>query len=349
MNLLAHVLLGLAALWMPHIAAAQQAEDVARFGGTGTEILLRSTTDIGIIRPVLDAFVAANPDLSVRYEQWGSNDLFANSRAACAGEIAAADAVLSSAVHHMVWLANAACAAPYRSPQTAALPQSRRWRDELWGITEEPAVIIYNRDAIRAEEAPRDRFALLDLMRSQPDLLRGRIATYDIQASGLGYLFAHADSLEATSFGALLEGFARVDAVTTCCSAEIINGVATGDYLIAYNVLGSYIDTAEVSEKVGVILPSDYTLILSRSLMIPRNAAHGEAAGRLLDFLLAPGTQHLLSDIGLAMVDDNTASALLPSARRPITLNPSLLVALDAHRRQVMLDLWKKAFIRGEP
>ena len=111
---------------LPILASAQ--EDVAVFGDGPTPLILRSTTDIAIIEPVLTRFVQANPDLSLRYEQWGSNALFANSRAACDGDLPPADAVFSSAVQHMVWLVNAACAHRYASAATAALPEARRWR-----------------------------------------------------------------------------------------------------------------------------------------------------------------------------------------------------------------------------
>ncbi|WP_238365760.1 ABC transporter substrate-binding protein [Mesobacterium pallidum] len=318
-------------------------EDTARFGTGATVLTLRSTTDIAIVRPAIERFVATNPDLSVAYEQWGSNDLFADSRAACDGEHAPADAVLSSAVQHMVWLVNAACAQPYQSPATDSLPDTRRWRNELWGLTEEPAVIIYNRRIIADADVPRSRFALLDLMRAPPDALVGRIATYDIGASGLGYLFAHADSLEATTFGAMLEGFARVDAVATCCSAEIIEGVASGRYHIAYNVLGSYV-AGDMDRDVGVILPEDYTLILSRSYMIPRGAAHPQAAARLLDFLLSAQAQEILAEAGLVMTRDLVETALGASGRRVIALSPALLVALDRNRRAQLFALWDNAF-----
>lgn len=326
---------------VPLRAAAQ--EDVALFGDGATRITLRSTADIAVIRPVMERFVAENADLSVWYEQWGSNDLFANSRQACDGSAAPADAVFSSAVHHMVWLVNAACAGAYKSPASSALPLTRRWRDELWGITEEPAVIIYNKKAIGDADAPHDRFALLDLMRTKPEFLRGKIATYDIDASGLGYLFAHSDSLEATTFGAMLEAFARVDAIATCCSADIIRGVAEGRFLIAYNVLGSYVES-DLDPAVGVILPEDYTLILSRGFMIPKNARHRGEAGRLLDFLLSAAGQRILSGIGLVTAKDPSESGLLPSARRVIAISPALLVALDRNKREHMFTLWDKAF-----
>lgn len=318
-------------------------EDTARFGTGETEFLIRSTTDIAIIRPVIARFAELRPDLAITYEQWGSNALFARSRADCRDGIDPADAVFSSAVHQMVWLVNAACAQAYRSAATQALPSSRRWRDELWGISTEPAVIAYNKTLLSGAEVPRDRFALLDAIRERPAFFHNRIATYDIAESGLGYLFAYSDSLEATTFGALLEGFSRVDAVATCCSAEIIAGVAQGRYVLAYNVLGSYVLNSDASQ-VGMILPEDYTLILSRAYMIPRKARQAETAAGFLDFLLTAEVQALLAQSGLVAKIDATETGLSASAQRFIPLSPSLLVARDANRRAQLLQFWSDTF-----
>ena len=330
---------------MPLRLAAQEA--VATFGNGPEPFLIRSTTDIAIARPAIQRFSELNPELGIRYEQWGSNALFDKSRTDCLGGQDAADAILSSAVQQMVWLVNAACAQPYRSALTAALPASRRWRDEVWGVTVEPAVIAYNKRLLSGEDVPRSRFALLDALREQPEMFRNRIATYDIAESGLGFLFAYSDSLEATTFGALLEGFARVGAVATCCSAEIIQGVAEGRYLIAYNVLGSYVLNANRPE-VGMIFPEDYTLLLSRGYMIPGNAAHPRAAKRLLDFFLTPEAQGLLEQSGLVSDMDPVETGLAISARRNIALSPSLLVARDASRQQLLFGFWSDTFQRAE-
>ena len=79
--------------------------------------------------------------------------------------------------------------------------------------------MIYNTDLVPLDDAPRTRFDLLDLMRRKPATYSGKIATYDIEESGLGYLFAFMDSQQATTFGGLLEGFSRVDAVATAVRA----------------------------------------------------------------------------------------------------------------------------------
>lgn len=331
-------------LLLPSGLAAQ--EKIARITAPGAAgdvtLVVRSTTDLEVLRPIIEAFVLQNPEIAVSYEQWGSNALFENSLAACAGNAPSASAVFSSGVHQMIDLVNRACASAYRSDQTTVLPAARRWRDELWGITKEPAVMIYNTDLVPAADVPKSRFALLDLMRRPTSIYRGKIATYNIEASGLGYLFAFMDSLEASTFGALLEGFARTDAVATCCSLEIINGVSTGDYLIAYNVLGSYVDSATF-DNIGVIHPQDYTLFLSRAYMIPKDGPEKQAAARLLDFMLSTQGQRLLRARNLFYADADDAT-LPKSAERGISIEPTLLVAGDKHRRKQFIDLWRSAF-----
>ena len=333
-------------LWLATGAVTAQ-ESVSQISATsgqgGPKLTIRSTTDYDVMRPALAAFAAEHPTLSMAYEQWGSNALYDLSLADCASGQPAADVILSSAVHQMVDLVNRACGSAYRSDLTEGLPAARVWRDELWGITNEAAVIIYNTALVPAGDVPRTRFALLDLMRQQGQTYRGRIATYDIEESGLGYLFAFVDSLEASTFGALLEGFARTDAVATCCSAEIIRGVAEGRYLIAYNVLGSYVD-ARALRDIGVIRPEDYTLFLSRAYMIPRDADQPEWAAALLDFLLSPAGQDILAESQLVDRQGSEDTGLPDSARRDIAIEPTLLVAGDQHRRVRFIGQWRSAF-----
>ena len=185
-------------------AEAQPApEATARFGSEQAPGVLTvlGTTDVALFAPLLEAFADSTPELAVHYEQWASNDLHAVAAAACRGERPPADLIVSSAVDLQVKLVNDGCAQPHRSVPTAALPAAANWRDELFGVTEEPAVIVYNRDLVPPDEAPRTRFDLIDLLRPADSRYAGRVATYDIEDSGLGYLFAFADSQQATTFG----------------------------------------------------------------------------------------------------------------------------------------------------
>jgi ABC-type Fe3+ transport system substrate-binding protein len=347
--------LGLAALigcLGPVPGAAQEA--AARYGADeGTrQMLVRGTTDIEAFAPVLRAFAGTVPGLRITYEQWGSNDLYRRTDTACrGGGGAVADMIVSSAVDQQVKLVNDGCAQAHRSDLTERLPPSANWRDELFGVTREPAVIVYNGELVAAAEAPRTRFDLIDLLRPEGTRFAGKVATYDIEASGLGYLFAFADAQQATTFGSLLEAFGRSGAVATCCSAEILDGVADGRWLIAYNVLGSYaLARAARDRRIAVVAPHDYTLILARAAMIPTGAREPAMAGAFIDFMLSGDGQRALAasrlvvSFGEAEGADLDFSDAAESTLRPIPLSPALLVGLDQQKRALFLGRWRASF-----
>lgn len=314
-------------------------------------LLIRGTTDLAVFGSVLTKFVTQNPNLRVDYEQWSSNDLYSFAVNACANAGEAADLLISSSVDQQVKLVNDGCAQPYVSAATASLPPNANWRDEVFGITREPAVIVYNRALVPAADLPLSRFHLIDLLRADDGRYDGKVATYDIEQSGLGYLFAFADSQQATTFGSLIEAFARGQAVTTCCSSEIIDQVASGKYLIAYNILGSYaLARAADDPNIGVIAPSDYTLILSRAALIPKRARNPAAAGRFVDFLISDQGHDALAAEQLYLTPPQMrAQGLLGDEvsgtnLRPIPLSPIMLVGLDAQRRLHFIQQWQAAF-----
>jgi len=334
-------------------APALPQEAVATYGDSAgtTALLVRGTTDIEAFGPVLRTFSATQPGLAITYEQWGSNDLYRITDDACRSQAPAADLIVSSAVDQQVKLTNDGCAQPFRSDLTERLPAAANWRDEVFGVTREPAVIVYNRDLVSAEEAPRTRFELIDLLRPEGTRFAGRVATYDIETSGLGYLFAFADAQQATSFGSLLEAFGRSGAVATCCSAEILDGVASGRWLIAYNVLGSYaLARASHDRRIAVVAPHDYTLVLARAALIPKGARNPAMAGALIDFMLsdaglrALAASRLVISFGESEAADFDQSESAATNLRPIPLSPALLVGLDRQKRALFLERWRSSF-----
>ncbi|KEO50975.1 ABC transporter substrate-binding protein [Thioclava pacifica] len=342
------------ALWVFFAAAAsaQQPEAIRHFGPDqpAREITLRTTTDVAILAPAIGDFLTTHSGLAIRFEQWGSNDLYEVGERDCLAGRAGADLVISSGVQHVVKLVNDNCAATWVSAETSALSPELRWRDQVWGISREPAVMVYNRALVPPDEVPLTRFDLVDLLRPAQSPYSGKVATYDIASSGLGFLFAFVDSQEASTFGALMEAFARSGAVATCCSAEIIDGVARGRYLIAYNILGSYAaQAARDNPDLGIIAPADYTLVLSRAAYLPGPTVNPDAAA-LLDFLLSAPGKRALAKTNLIdpAVDDggggNREEALTP--RRLIALGPPLLVATDDMKTARFLERWREIFAR---
>ena len=344
-----------ALLCLPVAVFAQ--EEVRDFGPEDADqnLLVRGSTDIDAFAPVMQAFIDTTIGTRIRYEQWGSNALYERSEIDCQQPEADADLLISSAIDQQVKLVNDGCAQPYRSALTRRLPAHANWRDELFGITREPAVIVFNRDELLGDEVPLSRFDLIDRLRPNDSRFAGRVATYDIERSGLGYLFAFADSQQASTFGALLEAFGRTGAVATCCSAELIDAVAEGQFLVAYNVLGSYaLARAAVDPRIGVVAPQDYTLILSRAAMILKGSQHVGTARAFLDFLLSDQGKTILAQSHLiASFDDAQALGLASplgdaTVLRPIPLSPTLLVGLDHMKRELFIRQWRENMVTPE-
>ncbi|MEZ5829585.1 MAG: ABC transporter substrate-binding protein [Dongiaceae bacterium] len=360
--LIATVLTALAAA-LTHPISAQDIESqdqVTMFGvppETARAVLeIEGSTDTIAFAPILKAFANSVPDLAIRYHEITTNELYDLAAGECRGERPATDLVVSSSIDQQVKLANDGCAQPNHSGQVKALPAWAKWRDEVVGLTYEPAVIVYNRDLIAPSDVPQSRFDLIDLLRPASNPYNGRIATYDIERSGVGYLFAFVDAQQATTYGRLIEAFGRNKVVATCCSAEIIDAVASGRFLIAYNMLGSYaLARAAGDRRIGVVAPIDYTLILARAALIPKRAPNPDLARQFIDYALSDAGRRFLAASGLIVsfgdagsVGSTTLSGTTP-ALRPIAFSPSLLVGLDRQTRENFLKLWRSSLGGARP
>ncbi len=312
------------------------------------QLVIGSTTDIGVIRPIIEAWQKAYPAVAIRYREVTTNALFAEAMAACRGEGASDDLVLSSAMDLQVKLVNDGCAATIDRPGLNALPDFARWRSQLFGLTYEPAVIVYNRRAIAEFESPTDHIALLDLLR-QPDRFSGRIGTYDIEASGLGYLFATLDDQRSSTWGRLIEAMGRNSVKLYCCTQEILDRVADGRLTLGYNVLGSYA-LAQAREKpdLAVVVPSDYTLVLTRAAFVPKGSANRADGGSFLEFTQGIEGRRILTEEALLFSPIDGEEQLFRAlgsdeARpiRPIALGPALIVGLDQMKRRLFLKQWR--------
>lgn len=319
----------------------------------GETLTVEASGDIEAIAPLIRDFQAMAPEVSVLYTDRLTNELFSLLEGQCAGGDVAADLVFSSSVDHMVKLANDGCAQPHRSSETQKLPPHAQWLDEVFGFSFEPAVIVYNRDLLAPGQVPLSRDQLVDLLRQQPELLAGRIGTYDIARSGIGYLFAFFDAQQSSAFGRLLEGLGRARARLYCCTGELLDDIASGELLVGYNLLGSYAyGRYRAGAPIGIVLPHDYTLVLSRAAFIPKRAANAAAGKRFLDYLLSVRGQKVAADRAFFFAQGaplpDGAEAASPEQQsgvyRPIPIGPELIAVTDVQKRRRLLREWNKIF-----
>lgn len=77
-----------------------------------------------------------------------------------------------------------------------------------------------------------------------------------------------------------------------CCSGEILDGIEKKALLVGYNVLGSYaLARKQRGAPIEIVLPEDYTLVLSRVALIPRAARRPDLSEAFLNYLLSPDVQ----------------------------------------------------------
>lgn len=325
---------------------------IAGWAQAGT-VVLYAATDRPVVEPLIRDFESLNPKIKVVYHDLSSGDLHQRFLDEL-GSNSQADVLWSSAMNLQFKLVNDGYAAPYKSAETAALPAWAIWKGEAFGTTFEPIVFAYNKQLIRAADVPRTHAELIRFVKARPARTRQRLATYDPRDSGLGYLL-HTQDMEANpmAFWDLVRSSARTGVILEPTTAEILDHIASGQAAIGYNVLGSYaLMTATQNPNIGIVLPGDYTLILSRIAFINRQAPHPEEARIWMDYLLSRRGQSLLNDTGLFSVRDDvstsnhSASELrrqLGDAFRPIVISTGLLTYLDRMKRELFLGSWDDA------
>ncbi|MEP5762668.1 MAG: ABC transporter substrate-binding protein [Litoreibacter sp.] len=318
-------------------ASAFEIETQRRYAAENSNQVLRilSTADVEIFEPIIQAFQQTLPELSIQYDVASSADVMT----ALYDEGIRYDLAISSAMDLQTKLANDGFAQSYTSEITAGLPPWANWRDEVFAFTQEPAVLVISEAAFTNLPLPTNREALIDLLRSHPDVFDGRIGTYDVRTSGLGYLFATQDSRNTESFWRLTELMGRLRAKLYCCSAAMIEAVRSGELALAYNALGSYAQPRSANTPgIKTVELEDVTSVMLRTAIIPRNAAEPEVAGQMIDFLLGLNSRPDLTEkTGLPPI---ATPADASENQRPIRLGPGLLVFLDRMRRDTFLRSW---------
>lgn len=325
-------------LWIGFVAtmvgAAAAAEKVTRFGpaDAAAQLVIWGSTDLDELRPAIEGFLAQKPTVAILYHDLQSTVLYERIRA---GTPPAPDLAISSAADLQIKLVNDGFARDHVLAKDIALPPWASWRNQAFGISVEPAVTVFHQSLKQLGPLPSSRADLIRMLAKHAGLLDGRVATYDLDLSGLGYLFASHDALYSTSYTTLMQALGRAHTRLYCCSGEILDDIEKQRVLVGYNLLGSYaLARKQRGAPVEIVLPDDYTLVLSRVALIPRATKLPDLSGAFLNYLLSPELQKRFANL------DNYNSAPVAAAH-PIVLNPSLLVHLDPVKRAKFIKAWR--------
>jgi iron(III) transport system substrate-binding protein len=355
--------LAAAAAAMPASAGAQSVPagypaayaDIIAAATKEGKLSIYASTDAAEAAGLLTAFRAAYPGIEVEYADQNSTELYSR----FTGETAAggsADFLWSSAMDLQVKLVSDGHALEYRSPEASALPDWANFRNQGYGTTAEPVAFVYNTRLLAAADIPRSRAALTQLATDKTDTFRGKITSYDPERSGVGYLFITQDArIDEKATWAMVRAVGRAQGKFYTSSGAMMERIASGEHLIGFNLIASYAwERHKKDPSIGVILPTDHTLVMSRVAFIAKAAKHPAAAKLFLDFLLSRAGQEALAirsmppvrtdmqDVTKRLLGDTDAAAL-----KPIAVGPELLQTLNATKRLRFLKEWQTALKAG--
>lgn len=317
------------------------------------KLTVYTSTDSAQAKGLLDAFRKAYPGVEIDWNDLGTNNAYNRAISEAAAGQVTADVVWTSAMDLQANLVEKGLTAPIDSPEAAAIPAWAKYKNQAFGTSVEPAAIIYNKNLFPADAVPKSRADLIKVLQDRKDALKGKVATFDPEKSGMGFLWSTNDVTQTKTFWDLAKAFGAVQGKTYSSSGQMREKVLSGEHTIAFNVIGSYaIDWAKKSPAIGVAFQSEYTAAFSRVVVVTKGAPHPNAARLFIDFMLSKAGQEAAASSGMPSVrtdvapgTDNieTLKKVTGGNLQPIPLDAKLIDWLDPKKRSEFLGEWKKA------
>ncbi|MFD1627486.1 ABC transporter substrate-binding protein [Azospirillum griseum] len=309
-----------------------------------------SATDASAVSELLKGFEALYPKIKLEYADQNSTEMYNRFISEAAANTGTADLMWSSAMDLQIKLVNDGYAQPYATQESKALPAWANWKNEAYGTTAEPIVFAYNKRLVPEADVPKTHADLAKLLTAKADAYKGKVTSYDPERSGVGFLYITQDAQANSNTWDLVKAMGQTGVKLYTSSGAMIERLTSGEHTIGYNMIGSYVLERQKKDptSIGVVLPNDYTIVMSRIAFIPKAARHPNAAKLFLDYLLSKQGQEAMvarymGSIRTDLTHINPTADLPESMLRPIQVGPELLTYLDQAKRLKFLKDWQKS------
>ncbi|MDB5758882.1 MAG: bacterial extracellular solute-binding family protein, partial [Burkholderia sp.] len=204
------------------------------------KLVIYSATDSKAAEPLIKDFSALYPGVKVEYNDMNSTEVYNRFISEAAAGGATADLMWSSAMDLQVKLVSDGYGLAYKSPEGAAVPTWANWKDTAYGTTFEPAVFVYNKRLVPADEVPSTHADLAKLLTTKGEKYQGKITTYDIEKAGVGFTFITNDVAVNPQFWDFAKTMGQAGLRVQSSTGTMLERISSGENLIGYNMLGSY-------------------------------------------------------------------------------------------------------------
>lgn len=317
------------------------------------ELDILSATDERKAAAIIAEFRRRYPRIRVSFVEMSAQQVDATVRRQVREGRGTADLVWSAAMDLQMKLVNDGLTQRYVSPERRPhLPRWDNWKNQAWATTAEPIVFVYNRRLISDADVPKDHAQLRAFLDDHRGPTRTRLATYSVADSAVGYLYFSQDQQVSGDFWRLVRSMGNNGAVFYPDAEDIVSAVASGRAALGYDVVGSYaMDEIKRDPTIGMVMPRDYALVVSRIAVIPAAARHPNAAKLFLDVMLSPKGQSELAAEDMPPIRDDVPGPkqlMQGTPLRAIRVAPSLLITQDRLTRIHFLRKWSAALAAGD-
>lgn len=224
-----------------------------------------------------------------------------------------------------------------RIPAPPAQPHESHWRQEVFAVFYDPAVLVVRANRLDVQELPKNRQALVGFLEANADTLRNRVGLVNIGTAPQSYGFAVQDQLRSVLYWQLTQAIGDLNARVFETNQEIVAALQAGQIDLAYNVPLSHLAFAELND-FEIITMEDYTVALPWVAVAPPTAqrrAVADVVTRLRQ------SSELVYFSSLNRKTSSTMSWRHEFQR--VKLGPELLVFLDPLKKTTVLESWLPA------
>jgi len=187
---------------------------------------------------------------------------------------------------------------PFVSAADSAIAAGFKSRENLWiGESQQPAVIMYNKNLVSENDVPKEWADLLN------PRWKGRIATANPVSSGSAYtliatiISARSPNKDYEQGWRFLEQLAG-GIVNVSGSGAVVRGVANGEYDLGLTLEQLAWPFIRANPNVvGMVYPKDGSSNVPDGVAMVKNCPNPGNAARFIDFLLSRGTQTIMRDV----------------------------------------------------
>jgi iron(III) transport system substrate-binding protein len=245
----------------------------------------------------------------------------------------------------------------YKTQELGALPFWAQMNNTAYGTTFEPAVFVYNKKAVPDSEAPQTHADFAKLVNTHLDKYKDKVTSYDIEKSGVGFMFITQDlRVNDKQLWDTAKALGAAGLRVQSSTGTMLERISSGENLLGYNIMGSYaLVRAKKDPNIGVVIPKDYTLVLSRVQFISKSAKHPNAAKLWIDYLLSKRGQTIIANdsklyaIRKDVTGETTSADLehhIGAGMKPLQVNVMMLQYMDQAKRLAFLKQWKEAMAK---